>query len=91
MPLYISIQYQIKKANINGLYCLALIPKENLPTLTTLKKQMESIHSIEKLPIYIYLDSISYFRKENLLQNNIPFILREKMVFFTIYGDTYHK
>ncbi|MDE6476143.1 MAG: hypothetical protein K2L08_04750 [Erysipelotrichaceae bacterium] len=81
VPLYISIQYQIKKANINGLHCLALIPKENLPTLTTLKKQMESIHSIEKLPIYIYLDSISYFRKENLLQNNIPFILKEKMVF----------
>lgn len=45
------------------------------------KKKIASIQSIEDLPIYINLNEISYFRKQNLLQNNIPFILKDKMVF----------
>ncbi len=81
VPLYISNYFFIQKASINGIYCLSLTPYDVLPPLSSLKKQIASIQSIEDLPIYINLNEISYFRKQNLLQNNIPFILKDKMVF----------
>lgn len=81
VPLYISNYFFIQKASINGIYCLSLTPYDVLPPLSSLKKQIASIQAIEDLPIYINLNEISYFRKQNLLQNNIPFILKDKMVF----------
>lgn len=69
VPLYISNYFFIQKASINGIYCLSLTPYDVLLPLSSLKNQIASIQAIEDLP------------KQNLLQNNIPFILKDKMVF----------
>lgn len=69
VPLYISNHFFIQKASINGIYCLSLTPYDVLLPLSSLKNQIASIQAIEDLP------------KQNLLQNNIPFILKDKMVF----------
>ncbi len=60
--------------------CL-LLPGDDLPNLAALKKQIKQINEIEPLPIFIQLDNLSNFRKENLLENNIPFILADKLAF----------
>ena len=42
---------------------------------------MQQINEVESLPIFIKLDKLSNFRKDNLLENNIPFLLVDKMAF----------
>lgn len=81
LPLYIANNFIIQKADINGIQCLSLSPRDELPNLAALKKQIKQINEIESLPIFIQLDNLSNFRKENLLKNNIPFILADKMAF----------
>lgn len=49
--------------------------------LNFIKKQMQQINEVESLPIFIKLDKLSNFRKDNLLENNIPFLLVDKMAF----------
>lgn len=81
LPLYIINNFIIQKADINGIQCLSLTPRDELPNLAALKKQIRQINEIESLPIFIQLENLSNFRKENLLENNIPFILADKMAF----------
>lgn len=81
LPLYIANNFIIQKADINGIQCLSLTPRDELPNLAALKKQIKQINEIESLPIFIQLDNLSNFRKENLLENNIPFVLADKMAF----------
>lgn len=81
LPLYITNNYFIQKAEINNVQCLALLPQNELPPLSTLKKQIKKIQNIEPLPIFLKLESLSYYRKESLISNGIPFILLDKIVY----------
>ena len=73
--------FLVQKAIINDIECLALAPKGNLPTLPAFKKQISIIKEIENVPIFLQLDAISSFRKQNLLENKVPFIMKDKMVY----------
>ena len=42
---------------------------------------MEYIQVIDDKPIFLLLDNISTFRRDNLIKNNISFILKDQMVF----------
>lgn len=81
LPFYILNNFSIQKATINDISCLSLTPNEDLPNLSALKKQINVIKDIEDLPVFLKLDSISNFRKKNLLDNRIAFILKDKMVY----------
>lgn len=81
LPFYILNNFSIQNAIINDISCLSLTPYEELPNLSALKKQINVIREVEDLPIFLYLDSISNFKKQNLLDNKIPFILKDKMVY----------
>lgn len=81
LPLYIANNFNIQKANINGIPCISLTPKEELPNVNALKKQMRKINEIDADPIFINLDQVSTFRKDNLIENNIPFLLADKTAF----------
>ena len=79
LPLFILNDFLVQKAIINDIECLSLTPKEDLPTL--FKKQISIIKEIENVPIFLQLDVISSFRRQNLLKNKIPFILKDKIVY----------
>ena len=95
LPLFILNDFLVQKAVINDIECLSLTPKEDLPTLPALKKQISIIKEIENAPIFLQLDVISSFRRQNLLENKIPFILKDKMVYLpfiaTYLTNTYHE
>ena len=95
LPLFILDNFLVQKAIINDIECLALTPKGDLPTLPAFKKQISIIKEIENVPIYLQLDVISSFRRQNLLENKIPFILKDKMVYLpfmaTYLTNTYHE
>lgn len=81
LPLFILNDFLVQKAIINDIECLSLTPKEDLPTLPAFKKQLSIIKEIENVPIFLQLDVISSFRRQNLLKNKIPFILKDKIVY----------
>lgn len=81
LPLFILNDFLVQKAIINDIECLSLTPKEDLPTLPAFKKQISIIKEIENVPIFLQLDVISSFRRQNLLKNKIPFILKDKIVY----------
>lgn len=81
LPFYILNNFSIQKATFNDIDCLSLTPHGELPTLSALKKQIALIKKIEDIPVFLNLNSISYFRKQNLIENKIPFILKDKMVY----------
>ena len=81
LPLFILNDYLIQKAIINDIECLSLTPKGDIPTLPAFKKQISIIREIENIPIFLQLNAISSFRKRNLLENKIPFILKDKMAY----------
>ena len=81
LPLFILNDFLIQKAIINDIECLSLTPKEDIPTLPAFKKQLSIIREIENVPIFLQLNAISSFRKRNLLENKIPFILKDKIVY----------
>ena len=81
LPLFILNDFLVQKAIINDIECLSLTPKEDLPTLPAFKKQISIIKKIENVPIFLQLDVISSFRRQNLLENKIPFILKDKIVY----------
>ena len=81
LPLFILNDFLVQKAIINDIECLSLTPKGDLPTLPAFKKQINIIKEIENVPIFLQLNAISLFRKRNLLENKIPFILKDKMAY----------
>ena len=95
LPIFILDNFLVQKAIINDIECLALTPKGDLPTLPAFKKQISIIKEIENVPIFLQLDVISSFRRQNLLENKIPFILKDKMVYLpfmaTYLTNTYHE
>lgn len=95
LPLFILNDFLVQKAIINDIECLALVPNGDLPTLPSFKKQISIIKEIENVPIFLQLDAISSFRKQNLLENKVPFILKDKMVYLpfmaTYLTNTYHE
>ena len=95
LPLFILNDFLVQKAIINDIECLSLTPKGDLPTLPSFKKQISIIKEIENVPIFLQLDAISSFRRQNLLENKIPFILKDKMVYLpfmvTYLTNTYHE
>lgn len=81
IPLFINNKFNIQSCIINGIECLCLIPYGELPNLNALRKQMEYIQNVDDKPIFLLLDNISTFRRDNLIENNISFILKDQMVF----------
>ncbi|HBZ64258.1 MAG TPA: MarR family transcriptional regulator [Lachnospiraceae bacterium] len=85
LPLYIAGSYDFYTAYIGDKRCIMLIPTEALATLPSLKKQIAKIQQIDNVPVVFELVTISKFRRESFIENNIPFIT-EKQVYLPFIG-----
>lgn len=74
LPLYITGSYEFQTAVFNGYRCVVISPKEDLPTLPALKKQIQRIQKIEPVPVVLKLVAISAFRRKNMIEGRIPFV-----------------
>lgn len=85
LPLFIAGSYNFESAEIDGYRCILITPKEDLPTLTALKKQIKKIQNIENIPVVIKLDGISNYRRKSMIENKIPFIT-QKQIYLPFMG-----
>lgn len=85
LPLYIVSNYQFYTAYIENMRCIVIQPIEELPTLPSLKKQIQKIRVIDDVPVVLYSKTISFYRRKSLLENHIPF-MTDKQVFLPFIG-----
>lgn len=85
LPLYIVDSDQFYTAYIENIRCIVIKPIEELPTLPSLKKQIQKIRVIDDVPVVLYSKTISFYRRKSLLENHIPF-MTDKQVFLPFIG-----
>lgn len=85
LPLYIVNSYQFYTAYIENIRCIVIKPIEELPTLPSLKKQIQKMRVIDDVPVVLYSKTISFYRRKSLLENHIPF-MTDKQVFLPFIG-----
>lgn len=85
LPIYIVSNYQFYTAYIENIRCIVIKPIEELPTLPSLKKQIQKIRVIDDVPVVLYSKTISFYRRKSLLENHIPF-MTDKQVFLPFIG-----
>lgn len=81
LPYYLATGYDFQKAKIDGCFCILIYPKEELATLPALKKQIQRIQQVEQIPVAVRVKSMSAFRRKNMIENKIPFIVEEKQIY----------
>ncbi|MDO4712091.1 MAG: MarR family transcriptional regulator [Peptostreptococcaceae bacterium] len=79
LPLYILDLYNLQLAMFSGAKFLIADPNRELSTLPSLKKHIQKIQAIEDIPVVFYLKNISFYRRKNLIENQIPFVTNKQI------------
>lgn len=79
LPMYIADSYQFQLAIIQGIKCIMITPKQELETVPALKKQIIKVKEVENLPVILNLASLSFYRKQNMIENKIPFLTKKQV------------
>lgn len=85
LPLAFHGRYTIFNVEMNNGLWLAIYPKNEVG-LVMLRKDREKIEKITGLNSALFLDSASFYIKEKLLEEGIPFVLKGKQVFLPFIG-----
>lgn len=86
LPYYLSDEYDMQQVTIGTQECLILLPKGRLPVISALKKHIGRIKQSWNAPVVIELKTISYQRRQTLIEHKIPFIVPEKQLFLPFMG-----
>lgn len=85
LPLVYRGRYCILKVETNGVLWLAIHPKDTVG-LVMLRKDRERVEKTAGLNCAIFLDRTTFYIKEKLMEEGIPFIINEKQVFLPFLG-----
>lgn len=68
LPLYIVSNYQFYTAYIENIRCIVIIPIEELPTLPSLKKQIQKIRVIDDVLSYYIVRQYHFIEERVFLR-----------------------
>jgi len=85
LPLAYRGRYNFYKVRTNGQSWIAIRPKSDA-SLVMLRKDRAKIEKAANLNCAIFLDSTSFYIKEKLVEEGIPFVLKEKQVYLPFIG-----
>ena len=86
LPLYMTGNFDYQKADIESNSFIIMNLKTELPTLPALKKQIKRVQDIEPVPVVIKVPAMSAFRRKNMIENHIPFIIAEEQAYLPFMG-----
>lgn len=86
LPYYLSDRYKFKKANLEGVSCLFLMPKGELDNLASTKKHVAKVREVEPLPVVLQLSGITALRRKSLIDARIPFIAEGSQIYLPFLG-----
>lgn len=85
LPLAYKGRYTFLKIETNGLSWLAISPKTDVG-LVTLRKDRIKIEKEAGLNCAIFLNAATFYIKEKLMEEGIPFVLKGKQVYLPFMG-----
>lgn len=85
LPLAFRGRYIFYKVETNGLLWIAIQPKNNVG-LVTLRKDRAKIEKAAELNCAIFLNATTFYIKEKLIEEGIPFVLKGKQVYLPFIG-----
>lgn len=86
LPLYMTGNAEYTMANIDDVPCIVMELKSDIPTLPAIKKQIKKIQDIEPVPVVIKVQAMSAFRRKNMIEAHIPFIIADEQAYLPFMG-----
>lgn len=85
LPLIFVGRYILYKVETNNISWIAIKPKNDVG-LVTLRKDRERVEKIAGLNCAIFLDFATFYVKEKLIEEGIPFVIEGKQVYLPFIG-----
>ena len=85
LPLAFRGRYIFYKVETNGLSWVAIQPKNDVG-LVTLRKDRAKIEKVAGLNCAIFLNATTFYIKEKLIEEGVPFVLEGKQVYLPFIG-----
>ncbi len=85
LPLVFRGRYNAYLASMNGVSWIILQPKVDVG-LVTLRKDRLRVEQVANLNCALFLDSTTFYIREKLLEEGIPFILKDKQIYLPFIG-----
>ncbi len=81
IPISLRDIYKLHTMKILGIQCTLLEIINESPSVDSIKKHINTIKKITNEQIVLYYREISRYRRKNLIQNKIPFIIEDGQIF----------
>ena len=85
LPLAYRGRYNIFTVEMNGVLWMAIHPKENVG-LVMLRRDRAGVEKMTGLNCAIFLDRTTFYIKEKLMEEGIPFVIDGRQVFLPFIG-----
>lgn len=85
LPLAYRGRYDIYKVETSGVNWLAIHPKDEIG-LVMLRKDRARVEKAAELNCALFLERASFYIKEKLMEEGIPFVMQDKQVFLPFIG-----
>jgi DNA-binding MarR family transcriptional regulator len=89
LPNYISSRYTIRSALFDRQKVFLLYPKTELDQVNAIKKHIQKIQTLEKIPVVVVLTRITARQRQNMVDAGIPFIVENKQCYLPFLGTVF--
>lgn len=85
LPLVFKGRYDFFDVETNGMHWIAIKPKADAG-LVSLRKDRAKVQNVSGLNCAVFLNSTTCYIKEKLIEEGIPFVLADKLVYLPFIG-----
>ncbi len=85
LPLAFKGRYTVFDVKTNGMYWTAIKPKTDVG-LVMLRKDRAKVQNVSRLNCAVFLETATFYIKEKMLEEGIPFVLADKQVYLPFIG-----
>jgi DNA-binding MarR family transcriptional regulator len=86
LPNYIISRYTMRSALFDRQKVFLLYPKTELDQVNAIKKHIQKIQALEKIPVVMVLTRITARQRQNMVDAGIPFIVENKQCYLPFLG-----
>jgi DNA-binding MarR family transcriptional regulator len=86
LPNYIISRYTMRSALFDRQKVFLLYPKTELDQVNAIKKHIQKIQTLEKIPVVVVLTRITARQRQNMIDTGIPFIVENKQCYLPFLG-----
>jgi DNA-binding MarR family transcriptional regulator len=89
LPNYIISRYTMRSALFDRQKVFLLYPKTELDQVNAIKKHIQKIQTLEKIPVVVVLTRITARQRQNMVDAGIPFIVENKQCYLPFLGTVF--